>query len=69
MMLLLRCALSLLLQVAVEKNDILDAGDLVVFIDTKAGPTEDPLSDIDSDSDEPERTEAGSSDKQPALAA
>lgn len=56
-------------QVAVEKNDILDAGDLVVFIDTKAGPTEDPLSDIDSDSDEPERTEAGSSDKQPALAA
>lgn len=69
MLLLLKGVLLLLLQVAVEKNDILDAGDLVVFIDTKAGPAEDPLSDIDSDSDEAERAEAGSSGKQPALAA
>jgi hypothetical protein len=39
----------------VEKNDSLDAGDLVVFIDTNSAsaPEDDPLSDIDSYSDEP----------------
>lgn len=39
-------------QVAVEVNDALDAGDLVVFIDTKDVTAEDPLSSRDSDDDE-----------------
>lgn len=38
-------------QVAVEKNDTLDAGDLVVFIDP-APTAEDPLSSLESDSEE-----------------
>ncbi|GLC41025.1 hypothetical protein PLESTB_000951200 [Pleodorina starrii] len=56
-------------QVAVEVNDALDAGDLVVFIDTKdvAGAVEDPLSSGSDDEDIVQAAEAGN--KQPALAA
>ena len=39
-------------QVAVEKNDVLDAGDLVVYIDTSKAVSTDPVSIIDSSDDE-----------------
>ncbi|KAG2437519.1 hypothetical protein HYH02_011162 [Chlamydomonas schloesseri] len=54
-------------QVAVEKNDALDAGDLVVYIDTTAvGAVEDPLSS-GSDDDDEVQPEGGK--KEAALAA
>lgn len=54
-------------QVAVEKNDALDAGDLVVYIDTTAvGAVEDPLSS-GSDDDDEVQPEGGK--KEPAMAA
>ena len=39
-------------QVAVEKNDILDAGDLVVYIDTSKAVAADPVAIIDSSDEE-----------------
>ncbi|PNH09742.1 hypothetical protein TSOC_003585, partial [Tetrabaena socialis] len=39
-------------QVAVEVNDALDAGDLVVFIEATVEPADDPLSELDSDEEE-----------------
>lgn len=51
---LLRATVLSCLQVAVEANDILDAGDLVVYIDQtlKAGGSpSDPANSFDSESD------------------
>jgi hypothetical protein len=41
-------------QVAVERNDVLDAGDLVVYIDTTApapNTASDPMASFESDSE------------------